>query len=274
MPNPETRQLQRRHAVAFAVAFASLTAFLVANYATQRLPQLSASGAAASTLVEAVLLAVPFTAAMTIPMAILVAVLWVFTRLGAEGVLAAARRERHGVRRLIAPVIAAAAGIAAVTLVSNAEIVPRANERLAAVLGRGAPVWGDRMMTIGELRAAAQEARATAGPTALARASAYEVEIQKKYALAAACVVLALTGAAIALLFPRGGLGVVIIAGITVVGAYYAFLIAGEALADRLVVSPFVAMWMANALFLGGALLVVWRRGWPRTPRGVDPLPA
>ena len=215
----------------------------------------------------------PFTAAMTIPMAVLVAVLWVFTRLGAEGVLAAARRERHGVRRLIAPVIAAAAGIAAVTLVSNAEIVPRANERLAAVLTGGVQRHGDRMMTIGELRAAAEDARANAGPNALARASAYEVEIQKKFALAAACVVLALTGAAIALLFPRGGLGLVIIAGLAVVGVYYTFLVAGEALADRMVVSPFVAMWMANALFLGGALLVVWRTGWPRAPRGVEPLP-
>ena len=272
MSSPATRQLLRRHAVAFGVTFASLTVFLVANYAAKRLPQLS--GAAAGTLVEAVLLAVPFTAAMTIPMAVLVAVLWVFTRLGAEGALAAARRERHGVRRLISPVIAAATGIAAVTLISNAEIVPRANERLAAVIAGGAKWRGDRMMTIGELRAAAEDARANAGPNALARASSYEVEIQKKYALAAACVVLALTGAAIVLLFPRGGVGLVIVAGLAVVAAYYSCLVAGESLADRLVVSPFVAMWMANALFLGGALLVVWWSGRSRATRGPEPLPA
>ena len=63
--------------------------------------------------VEALLLAVPFTAAMTIPMAVFVTVLWVFTRLGAEGTLAAAQQERDGVRRLVAPVLGAAAFSAA-----------------------------------------------------------------------------------------------------------------------------------------------------------------
>ena len=91
MPNPATRQLLRRHAVAFAVSFTSLTALLLANYAVKQLPQLGASGVRTATIVEALLLAVPFTAATTIPMAVFVAVLWVFTRLGREGVLVAAR---------------------------------------------------------------------------------------------------------------------------------------------------------------------------------------
>src|SRR5688500_10835003 len=154
MPNPATRQLLRRLAVAFAVSFVSLTALLLANFAAKQL-----RGVAPGTIVEALLLAVPFTAALTIPMSVFVAVLWVFTRLGAEGALAAARQERHGVRRLLAPVLGAAAAVAALTLVSNAQIVPRTNERLAAVLAGGAPERGDRMMTIGELRAAARSAR-------------------------------------------------------------------------------------------------------------------
>jgi lipopolysaccharide export LptBFGC system permease protein LptF len=273
MPNAATRQLLRRHAVAFAVSFVSLTTLLLVNYATKRLPELSASGVPTGTILEAVLLAVPFTAAMTIPIAVFLAVLWVFTRLGAEGVLAAARRERHGVRRLVAPVLAAAAVVAALTLVLNAQIVPRANERLAAVLTSSAPERADREMTIGDLRAAARRARADAGPDAVARAAYYEVEIQKKYAIAAASVVLALTGMALALVFPRGGVVLVIGAGYVVFGAYYACLIAGEALADRLVLSPFVAMWMANALLLAPALLTVWWRSrGPREPRGAESL--
>src|SRR5678809_878927 len=87
MPNPATRQLLRRHAVAFAVSFVALTAALLANYAVKKLPELGAIGVPTATMVEALLLAVPFTAAMTIPMAVFVAVLSVFTQLGAEGAL-------------------------------------------------------------------------------------------------------------------------------------------------------------------------------------------
>jgi len=272
MTNPATRQLLRRHAVAFAVSFVSLTSILIANYAAKRLPELRASGAQAGTIVDVVLLAVPFTAAITIPMAVFIAVLWVFTRFGAEGTLAAVRRERYGVRRLVAPVLGAAAAVAALTLVSNAQIVPRANARLAALLARGAFTSGDRMMTIGQLQAAAHSARADARPESLVRAASYEVEIQKKYALAAACVVLALAGAAIAFRFPRGGGGLVIGASLAVFSSYYVCLIVGESLADRLVVSPFASMWTANALLLAAALLIMWRSRWPGAPAGVESL--
>lgn len=277
MPNPATRQLLRRHAVAFAVSFVSLTALLLAKYAVKLLPQLGASGVRTGTIVEAVLLAVPFTAAMTIPMAVFLAVLWVLTRLGAEGALAQARRERDGVRRLVTPVLGAAAVVAAMTLVLNAQIVPRANERLAVIIADGAPeranrMMTDRTMTIGELREAVRSARADAGPDALARATFYEVEVQKKYALAAASLVLALAGAAIALRFPGGGTRLVIGASSVVFTAYYACLIMGEALADRMVVSPFIAMWVANAVLVAAALLALWRSGLPRAPRGAEVL--
>ena len=160
---------------------------------------------------------------------------------------------------------------AALTLVLNAELVPRANERLATVLASGAaPEREDRMMTIGELHAAARSARADTGLEARARTAYFEVEIQKKYALAAACVVLACAGVAIALLFPHGRAGLVIGASIGVFGAYYVGLVAGESLADRMVVSPFAAMWMANAVFLAAALLVMWRSRAPRAPRGPE----
>ena len=272
MPNAVTRQLLRRHAIAFVVSVVSLTALLLAIYATKQLPTLNASGVPAGTIIEALLLAVPFIAAMTIPMAAFVAVLWVFTQLGAEGALAAAQRDRRGVRRLVAPVLGAAAGVAALTLVSNGWILPRANERLAAVVAGAASERGDREMTIGELRAAANSARADGGPDAVRRAASYEVEIQKKLALAASCVILALAAAAIALRFPRGGVGLVIGASYTVFGGYYVCLIAGEFLADQLIVSPFVAMWMANALFLAAALLFLWWSRRRHAPRAAEPL--
>lgn len=267
MPQPTTGQLLRRHAASFAIAFVALTASLLALFATNPVPAMSARGASVGAIAEALLLAVPFTAAMTIPMAVLVAVLREFTRLGGDGTLAAARRQRGGVRRLVVPVLGAAAGVAALALVVTAEIVPRANGRLAAVLAGRATAPSDRSMTIGQLREAARTVRPATEGRALALATAYEVEVQKKLALSAACVVLALAGMAIALRIPRGGAGLVIGASCAVFAAYYMLLVAGEGLADRLVVSPFVGMWGANAFLLAATLFAVWRR---RAARGAS----
>jgi lipopolysaccharide export system permease protein len=157
--------------------------------------------------------------------------------------------------------------------VSNDQILPRANQRLAAVQAGRAVERGDREMTIAELRTVARGARADTGSASAARAVSYEVEIQKKYAISAASVILALTGVAVALLFPRGGVVLVMGAGYSVFSTYYVCLIAGEALADRLLVSPFVAMWTANALLLAAALVVVWWRSrGPSAPRGAESL--
>jgi len=53
---------------------------------------------------------------------------------------------------------------------------------------------------------------------------------------------------------------------------YYVSLVAGEALADQQVVSPLVAMWMANAFVLTVALLLVWRPSRRDPTRGAETL--
>ena len=74
------------------------------------------------------------------------------------------------------------------------------------------------------------------------------VELHKKFAISIACVVFVLVGAPIALRFPLGGVGLVIGVSIVIFGIYYVGLIAGEALADRNVLPPSLAMWAANIL--------------------------
>jgi lipopolysaccharide export system permease protein len=94
------------------------------------------------------------------------------------------------------------------------------------------------------------------------RAAIYEVEIQKKLAISAACVIFALLGVPLAIRFPRGGVGLVIGTSLAVFSIYYVGLIGGEELGDRLIVSPFLAMWTPNIIFViaGGALLWMVRR--------------
>ena len=82
------------------------------------------------------------------------------------------------------------------------------------------------------------------------RAAIYEVEIQKKLAISAACVIFALLGMPLAIRYPRGGVGLVIGTSLAVFSVYYVGLIGGEELGDRLIVPPFLAMWTPNLIFL------------------------
>jgi lipopolysaccharide export system permease protein len=82
------------------------------------------------------------------------------------------------------------------------------------------------------------------------RAAIYEVEIQKKLAISAACVIFALLGMPLAIRYPRGGVGLVIGTSLAVFSVYYVGLIGGEELGDRLILPPFLSMWWPNLIFL------------------------
>jgi lipopolysaccharide export system permease protein len=89
----------------------------------------------------------------------------------------------------------------------------------------------------------------------------YAVEIQKKFSLAAACIVLVLVGAPLALRFPSGGVGLVFGVSFLVFAIYYVGLIGGEALSDKDIISPFWAMWADNLIFTIVGLLLMTRMG-------------
>lgn len=97
------------------------------------------------------------------------------------------------------------------------------------------------------------------------------VELHKKFAISVACVVFVLIGAPLALRFPRAGVGLVIGVSLGVFGIYYIGLIAGEALADRDLLTPFWAMWAANILLTMVGILLLARMGRESaTARGGD----
>jgi lipopolysaccharide export system permease protein len=80
------------------------------------------------------------------------------------------------------------------------------------------------------------------------RADRYAVEVHKKWAISLACISFVIVGIVMALRFPRGGIGLVIGAGLLVFSIHYVGLTAGESLADRGHVSPWLAMWSPNIL--------------------------
>jgi lipopolysaccharide export system permease protein len=103
------------------------------------------------------------------------------------------------------------------------------------------------------------------------RADRYAVEVHKKWAISMACITFVIIGIVMALRFPRGGIGLVIGGGLLVFSIHYVGLTAGESLADRGHVSPWLAMWAPNiALTILGVLGLLWVSRESGSTRGGD----
>lgn len=111
-----------------------------------------------------------------------------------------------------------------------------------------------RLTNIADLASAHERER-----IARRRAARYEVEVHKKWALSFASITFVLLAVALALRFPRGGMGLVLGGGMFVYAVFYVGLTAGESLADRGFMSPVIAMWLPNAVLLLLASYGLWR---------------
>ena len=81
----------------------------------------------------------------------------------------------------------------------------------------------------------------------------YGVEIHKKLAMPVACLVFALMGVPLGVMTRKSSAAIV--AALGMFFFYWAFMIAGEELADRLIISPITAMWTPDIVF---GLLGIW----------------
>ena len=92
----------------------------------------------------------------------------------------------------------------------------------------------------------------------------YVIEINKKFSLAAACLIFSILAPPIALRFPRGGVGLVIGVSLLVFALYYVGLIGGEAAANNGIVPPFWAMWGTNVIMTAVGIVMLLRMGKDR----------
>jgi lipopolysaccharide export system permease protein len=97
----------------------------------------------------------------------------------------------------------------------------------------------------------------------------YWVEIHKKIAIAVACPIFILLGAPLGVKARRGGVGIGFGVSLAFFVVYYLFLVGGEELANRGMLSPFLAMWAANILLgIVGLILTLQTtrefRLWPK----------
>lgn len=80
------------------------------------------------------------------------------------------------------------------------------------------------------------------------REAQYLVEIHKKFSTSFACFIFILIGAPLGIMARKGGIGTGIIYSLAFFVIYWICLIGGENLADRLIISPELAMWSSNMI--------------------------
>jgi lipopolysaccharide export system permease protein len=139
---------------------------------------------------------------------------------------------------------------------------------LGGGVARGAPSASSPDSQVYKARVAEAKLRLEIAQRARNR---YEIEIHKKFSLAAACVIFVIVGAPIAVRFPRGGVGLVIGVSLLVFALYYVGLIGGEALANDGLIPPFWAMWGTNVILTVVGVIMFLRMGRDSTSnRGGD----
>lgn len=125
-----SRYLLRQMAAPFLFSLSALTSILLLNQVAKRFPELVGKGLPPGVIVEVLLLSLPFIIALTLPMAILVAVLYGFSHLAADNEITAMRANGISVAQMLRPVLLAGTAIAALNFVFIDQVLPRSNARL------------------------------------------------------------------------------------------------------------------------------------------------
>lgn len=116
-------------------ALTALTSLLLLNYIAKQIDQLVGKGLSAGVIGQFFLLSVPFTVAMTVPMSVLIATLYAFSRLAAENEVTALKANGISLSRLLVPVLLAASVISIGMIAFNDVVLPASNHQLRKLQG-------------------------------------------------------------------------------------------------------------------------------------------
>ena len=91
------------------------------------------------------------------------------------------------------------------------------------------------------------------------KARYYQIEFHRRFALPAACLVLALVGIPLGLSARKGGRSAGFVLTIVLVFIYYFFSLVGVSLARQGKVAPWLGVWAGNFFFFLCGLFLLWR---------------
>lgn len=151
-----TRYLLRLHAGPFLFSLLLLTGLLFVNTVAKRFEdELAGKGLGLDVILEVMALSVPHVVALTLPMAVLVAVLYAFSSLSAENEVTALKASGVNLARLLVPVVVAAALLGAGMVWFNDRVLPETNHRLATLIAdiqRKSPTLQLKEQVLNEIR--------------------------------------------------------------------------------------------------------------------------
>lgn len=148
------RYLIRSHVGPFLFSLTLLTGLLFLNTVAQRLDQLIGKGLPWTVLFEFALYARPHTVALTLPMSVLVAVLYAFSDLTAENEVTAMTGGGVNPVRILMPLVGIGVILAGCMFLFNDKVLPESNHALKNLLvdiGRKSPTFQLREQVVNEV---------------------------------------------------------------------------------------------------------------------------
>lgn len=139
-----TRHLIRAHLGPFFFSLSALTGLLFLNAVAQRMEDLAGKGLGLDVLLDFLMLSLPHTIALTMPMAVLVSVLYAFSEMTAANEITAMKAGGVPPRQILIPMLGMGLMAAAVMMFFNDQILPEANHRLKNLvfdIGRKSPTF-------------------------------------------------------------------------------------------------------------------------------------
>jgi lipopolysaccharide export system permease protein len=148
------RYVLKEHVGPLTFALTALTSILLLQYIGKHFGELVGKGLPTLVIAEFFGLSVPLTVALTLPMAVLVATLYAFSRLAAENEITALKASGVSLVSVLKPVLWAALGVTVVMVAFNDQVLPRSNHRLAVLqrdIAQKKPTFGLREQVINEV---------------------------------------------------------------------------------------------------------------------------
>jgi len=149
-----SRYLLRQLAAPFVFALAAQTSLMLLSQVAKKFGALVGKGLPWTVIGEVFALSLPFIIAMTLPMAVLLAVLYTFSHLAADNEITAMRASGISAYQVLKPVLIWGACMAAFNFGFVDQVLPRSNARLRALLidiGRKKPTFELREQVINEV---------------------------------------------------------------------------------------------------------------------------
>jgi lipopolysaccharide export system permease protein len=149
-----SRYLLRQLAAPFLFALGALTSLMLLSQIAKKFGALVGKGLPWGVIAEVFALSVPFIVAMTLPMAVLLAVLYAFSHLAADNEITAMRASGISVYQILAPVLVWGVLMSGLNFLFVDQVLPRTNARLRGLLidiGRKKPTFELREQVINEV---------------------------------------------------------------------------------------------------------------------------